>query len=839
MSSPPQTPSYHPTHFQSRLETPNSVGRLLRNFKKHQTALQAEVVDIETLSLAVGVHADLKSLVSKLKASSNDLCRSLEAIQEGRTVIDGITFGKTRLADQKKDIFVESEKFVGVQASDFEADESFIAAATDVGPSTLNDVFTSGTPRPNVQGRQKHHKKRRNRTHLEAPPPNSSWLGTLHGALTASRTSTPIPETVDDFVVVSDTTPRPKHLQAQPNEVAQQQTSAAEFEFREQVRSCHAHMLEFVTDAITDIDRDVIQMGFDALESAIELALNRTASINEAIQYWNMESYYIQAHPFAFSHTFINVVLIRLLGFTSPRVLEERVLELRAQMNASLSFAGGVHCLLAQLNERTMDLVGFGDNLNATGIGLPAVDLDDDVHLVECKRRVLGITDDAIRFLSSPERHKFSTLSHYVKRVDTTAFMQEVKYSTETLHALTVKPETVLELSKQCAVPSMFQRHKLATIFTFGATTGLCYMLYSRSSFAGSTVLDEILTDIWDKTMTFMDEHLVAPVQNIEAFLMKRRRSPIAADSTERSRETLRELLNDFVNESVENDERKRTLLALANQCDMRAVNHILTVEIRNPIRSIVAGNLVRLLLINAERMKLDLLTAMEVMDEVLQENYTTIEIAAMIPLLVLGWIVLRSLNWLYGVSSNERRHRHTLRMLLRDVEQSLIRQASHDISQDEHQDRDSVGASYLHRRGSFLDVDPVVVRNEQKYLDLGTIMFGAWGIMYEVRNHPEVLSRRESSAPEGVLIGGFLGGVFGTIGSGSTLIGAVSGGLLGYFYVRQKQAREHAHTFDHNRFLEDIALLPSPTTSAQNKLWYANYLWKFYRLDLVLDPYR
>ena len=71
------------------------------------------------------------------------------------------------------------------------------------------------------------------------------------------------------------------------------------------------------------------------------------------------------------------------------------------------------------------------------------------------------------------------------------------------------------------------------------------------------------------------------------------------------------------------------------------------------------AGDIVRLLLLNGEKMKLDLLTAMDIMDEVLQENTTTIELMAMLPLLVMGWMLTQLLEWIFGASRREQSARH------------------------------------------------------------------------------------------------------------------------------------------------------------------------------------
>jgi len=63
-------------------------------------------------------------------------------------------------------------------------------------------------------------------------------------------------------------------------------------------------------------------------------------------------------------------------------------------------------------------------------------------------------------------------------------------------------------------------------------------------------------------------------------------------------------------------------------------------------------------------------------------------------------------------------------------------------------------------------------------------------------------------------------------------------GGLFSRF-VKQSNARSRTHTFDANRFLEDVHELPSPKLSAEEKLHWMGYLWRFYDLNEIVDPHR
>eukprot|EP00041_Stephanoeca_diplocostata_P008239 m.119146 g.119146 ORF g.119146 m.119146 type:complete len:790 (+) comp17233_c0_seq8:1870-4239(+) len=228
--------------------------------------------------------------------------------------------------------------------------------------------------------------------------------------------------------------------------------------------------------------------------------------------------------------------------------------------------------------------------------------------------------------------------------------------------------------------PSFLKQNRYAIGTSVCAVAWGAYVLYKSSSYCGSTQLQETVDKVTVMLGTFISEHMVEPVENIMDYILQRHRRSIAEpEAFEETKETLRLMLLDFVNDQHKlPPDQKAELLQHAERCDLRAISTKFVEEVRSPIASVLSGEIIRILLINAERMKLDMLLAMNTMDELMRENTTTIEMAAMIPIITVGWGVAALLRWLVSESGVRRQHRHKLRMLLRNIEATLAHQIQH-----------------------------------------------------------------------------------------------------------------------------------------------------------------
>ena len=111
-------------------------------------------------------------------------------------------------------------------------------------------------------------------------------------------------------------------------------------------------------------------------------------------------------------------------------------------------------------------------------------------------------------------------------------------------------------------------------------------------------------------TESFVNEHVLVPVSETKELLLRERKHSVGnPEQLELSRTELRNMLVDFVQQTVgsRNDmsaEKKAELLALAQKGDVNAVENSLSEATAHSVRNMIFGNLLQLLLINAEAVK-------------------------------------------------------------------------------------------------------------------------------------------------------------------------------------------------------------------------------------------
>jgi len=95
--------------------------------------------------------------------------------------------------------------------------------------------------------------------------------------------------------------------------------------------------------------------------------------------------------------------------------------------------------------------------------------------------------------------------------------------------------------------------------------------------------------------------------------------------------------------------------------------------EMRHPLRNLLMGQLVRSLLIQVQRLKLDTEAAMLELDQILRANELSISLVAAVPALAISWGLLVGLyRWLQPRAPDAKRAAVPCRMALVDLERSL-----------------------------------------------------------------------------------------------------------------------------------------------------------------------
>jgi len=138
---------------------------------------------------------------------------------------------------------------------------------------------------------------------------------------------------------------------------------------------------------------------------------------------------------------------------------------------------------------------------------------------------------------------------------------------------------------------------------------------------------------------------------------------------------SLGRMLEDYVRD-VDPNADAATLASIRESMDVSILSQQYEAELKKPIASLVSGDLVRMLLIQMQFMKKELLVVMTALDELIRENQFNLELMATVPAFIVTWSVYQvgvyTVRALMGTKSTKPYVFKHVRLLLRDVEQLL-----------------------------------------------------------------------------------------------------------------------------------------------------------------------
>ena len=285
-----------------------------------------------------------------------------------------------------------------------------------------------------------------------------------------------------------------------------------------------------------------------------------------------------------------------LLDYQPTKWCHTALHKLRASQNQALSFAGRVKYLLSHFSN---DELGPEAEGTAGDVDRTMMTPGRQRAVNNYKLRVLRILEYSIQFLQTctgkvGEPHSSAyNIQHLEQGGDNSHINGAI------LHAVSavINLRTLIDHGHRVdvyGIPSWARQHKIKlALITTAITSGVCYGLYSNGAAAQAVFARTALSEFCESAVEFLDEHLVVPVKNIKEYLLKRHmrsfRDPV---NLEAAKETLEQMLSDFVGDLTEmSDEEREELMGFAAQCDLRAISPAMTKEIRNPIRSIIAGS--------------------------------------------------------------------------------------------------------------------------------------------------------------------------------------------------------------------------------------------------------
>ncbi|KAK4535594.1 hypothetical protein CDCA_CDCA05G1619 [Cyanidium caldarium] len=257
------------------------------------------------------------------------------------------------------------------------------------------------------------------------------------------------------------------------------------------------------------------------------------------------------------------------------------------------------------------------------------------------------------------------------------------------------------------AHPAHGQRHWVGyTVSTVAAALAL------RRLSAAPDRTARYLATLRAQAVAFWQGRIVAPLASVyrEVFLSSYKTS-MSPDSVHAEREALQRMVTDFTRETYRNAsaEERRAAESQAARGDLAPVMQVYERQLRNPVVNMLAGDVIRALLIQVQKLKVDVEEEMVVVDALVRANELNLQVAAAVPGVLMvavatmaavragtrWWRSVRSTEvdrfgsggawWSMGMSA-----RHTAaeraRWLLRDVERVLTGgvESAEAVSRDE-----------------------------------------------------------------------------------------------------------------------------------------------------------
>ncbi|KAJ4911946.1 dgd1 suppressor 1 [Raphanus sativus] len=214
--------------------------------------------------------------------------------------------------------------------------------------------------------------------------------------------------------------------------------------------------------------------------------------------------------------------------------------------------------------------------------------------------------------------------------------------------------------------------------------------LLRHSSLMGSPDIDNWIHDAKEATMSFFSDHVEQPLLAIRDELFdtfrKRHKGVMETEEVQLTQDSLHRMLRNFCDEKVpDNASDQQMLEVVMNRYEK---------ELVHPIHNLVNGELARGLLIQVQKLKLDIETAMLELDQILRANEINFAILAALPafFLSLGMLTLIR-TWLKQDSRAQGRGRIARihrRLLVVEIEKRIMQYQSY-IEQGRDKDAENV----------------------------------------------------------------------------------------------------------------------------------------------------
>lgn len=353
-------------------------------------------------------------------------------------------------------------------------------------------------------------------------------------------------------------------------------------------------------------------------------------------QYWYW--HYIEKSP-------LNTYNYLLRGGTAPYMeAETNIMILKAIKKVFQNFIGGLNYYIGTFDSKEIKDIGVLVNMLLVHWKHFATSLE----LIEVAR---------IKDLDFNEAsHKFQ--DEDFQNLDVHSLLND-------MFAMSLDTKSITQnFLKTYGIPSSLKRNWM--FYTISASAGLLALFSINKYSKYIYTLFDIVKTSKKSVLRFIDEHLVDPLKNIYKIIRydNRNESIVTQISLDQNTESLSRMVTDFVEENKENVD----LTIIAEQARLGNIAGIMEAyekEIQRPIKNALLGDLVRLVLIQVQKQKVDVEKAMIQIDKLLKQNEINFQIMAVFPVLILLFIMWKFLT---SQESPQTKRHSDIRIVLRQV---------------------------------------------------------------------------------------------------------------------------------------------------------------------------
>ncbi|GAB2239383.1 hypothetical protein Droror1_Dr00025296 [Drosera rotundifolia] len=225
-------------------------------------------------------------------------------------------------------------------------------------------------------------------------------------------------------------------------------------------------------------------------------------------------------------------------------------------------------------------------------------------------------------------------------------------------------------------------------------TVGLlvCSMwLLRHSSLVGSPDINNWIREAKESTISFWNDHVEQPLLSIRDELFdtfrKRHKGVIDVEEVQLTADSLHRMLLAF----AEQTKGQKFPEDVSDQAMLEVVMARYEKELMHPIQNLLGGELARALLIQVQKLKLDIETAMLELDQILKANEINFAILAALPAFFLSLLLLMLVrSWIKqdrGAEGRGKIARIQRRLLIVEVEKKIMQ---HQLCVDQGQEQDA-----------------------------------------------------------------------------------------------------------------------------------------------------